>query len=997
MEQNHPPTRNLTPQNADKVQNPHVVNTYTSTSTHSHQNFEKYNKQQECKEPINSSQRLKVIYTNIDVMTKEKKAELEAEITNCKPDVICLNEVAPKNYIYELTDEHMNIDGYYIIHKDLKGRGTCIYFANHLIASQITLNSDFKESVWCEIVINSEKILLGCIYRSPSSTPDNNTALLQELEQACAKAHDHLIIVGDFNFKEIDWANMTVHASDSHPASLIYDKINDLFLHQHILEPTRFRQGDNPSLLDWVLTNDENTIDDLNISPPLGSSDHVVLSFDVNISSNNTNQNSGYAFYKGNYEEMRKELNSINWESKFEGKTTQTCWTSFYTSLSGMIERHIPKKKYTTRKNPWYNRDIDKARKEKKHAWKKYFKNKSPELWSAYTLKRNELTKLINNSKQKYEDKLIMDIKSNPKNLWSYVKRQTKSKNGISCLENEEGNLIVSDIEKAEILNDFFSSVFTEESFENFPEESPSKKPHCVINNIEINQAKVEKLINKLQESKAAGPDGLHAKILKECSDSTSVALNIIFNKSLSEGVLPREWKEAHVKPLFKKGSKKKPGNYRPVSLTSICCKMMERLVRNDIVSYLEENGFLHNDQHGFREGRSCQSQLLEIMELWTSWLDRGLAWDTIYLDFSKAFDSVPHQRLLLKIKQMGIKGDLLKWISSFLSERKQRVVVGENMSSWAKVKSGIPQGSVLGPILFIIFINDLPDNVKKSLLKIFADDTKLFKTISQIKDQRELQEDLIALAAWSKKWQLPFNEIKFKLMHYGKNNPHFDYKMNGIILAKDDKEKDIGVTFDSDLKFQTHYNNMTAKANSRVGIIKRTFSSLNKHNFPILYKSLVRPLLEYCSPIWNPILVKDINELEKVQQRATKLVKGLKDLPYEQRLRTLGLPTLIYRRKRADMIEVYKILNGFTNINKDTFFDYNNRVGSRGHSHQLLKPRANTRIRQNTFSHRVINVWNSLPEEVVSADSINSFKNRLNTFWKDDLGKFDSNIVTYF
>ena len=240
-----------------------------------------------------------------------------------------------------------------------------------------------------------------------------------------------------------------------------------------------------------------------------------------------------------------------------------------------------------------------------------------------------------------------------------------------------------------------------------------------------------------------------------------------------------------HVKPLFKKGSKKKVGNYRPVSLTSICCKLLEKIIRDDIVKYLEENGFLVDNQHGFRGGRSCLTQLLEIMEIWTGWLDRGLAWDTIYLDFSKAFDSVPHERLLLKIKQMGIKGQLLKWISNFLHNRYQRVVVGEEKSDWSHVKSGIPQGSVLGPILFIIFINDLPDCVK-SLLKIFADDTKIFKIISSIQDKDELQRDLNHLAIWSKKWQLPFNAPKSKGIHYGKDNPNYKYILNGTELGED-------------------------------------------------------------------------------------------------------------------------------------------------------------------------------------------------------------------
>jgi hypothetical protein len=220
---------------------------------------------------------------------------------------------------------------------------------------------------------------------------------------------------------------------------------------------------------------------------------------------------------------------------------------------------------------------------------------------------------------------------------------------------------------------------------------------------------------------------------------------------------------------------------------------------------------------------------------------------------------------------------------------------------------------------------------------------------------------------------------------------------MNGVELPVDDTEKDLGVTFDSELKFDTHYRNIIAKANSRVGIIKRTFSSLNTQNFPTLYKSLVRPMLEYCTPVCSPLLVKHIHEIEKVQRRATKLVKDICHLSYEERLKRLGLPTLIYRRKRADIIEVFKIIKGFTKINPTDLFDFNIRDGSRGHSFKLNKPRAICRLRQHSFSHRIVNIWNSLSEEVVAAETINTFKNRLNIFWKDDPCKFDPNVMTYF
>ena len=284
-------------------------------------------------------------------------------------------------------------------------------------------------------------------------------------------------------------------------------------------------------------------------------------------------------------------------------------------------------------------------------------------------------------------------------------------------------------------------------------------------------------------------------------------------------------------------------------------------------------------------------------------------AWDCIYLDFAKAFDSVPHKRLLNKLQAYGITGKLLKWVEDFLTDRQQRVIVAQENSSWTKVMSGIPQGSVLGPLLFIVFINDLPSVAVNSLIKIFADDTKVFKAISTIQDAEDLQTDIDKLTLWAKKWQLPYNELKCKVIHYGKRNINHNYTMNGYNLQTDTEEKDLGVTFDRNLTFQPHIGNIISKANSRVGIIKRTFNKLNEENFKILYKSLVRPILEYCTPIWFPLNKREAEEIEKVQRRATKLVSTIRNKTYEDRIQDLNLTTLYLRRKRTDMIQTFKIL----------------------------------------------------------------------------------------
>ena len=309
----------------------------------------------------------------------------------------------------------------------------------------------------------------------------------------------------------------------------------------------------------------------------------------------------------------------------------------------------------------------------------------------------------------------------------------------MSTLEDRDGQLISNDCIKANLLNKYFSSVFVNENDDNFFEQNVNHNLVNNINTIEINQDMVLKAIDKLNVSKAPGPDGIHSRIIKECKDSFSIVFKIIFNKSLQEGILPNQWKQANVKALFKKGKRTQCSNYRPVSLTSIVCKLFESIIRDRIVYFLEENQLISSHQHGFRSGHSCTTQLLELMEDFTDFYEMEIPFDCIYLDFAKAFDRVPHQRVLTKLYNIGIRGHLLNWIKDFLYGREQRVVVNNTFSEWTKVVSGIPQGSVLGPTLFTICINDLPVDIISNIT-IFADDTKIYNGVHSC---NIIQEDL--------------------------------------------------------------------------------------------------------------------------------------------------------------------------------------------------------------------------------------------------------------
>ena len=592
---------------------------------------------------------------------------------------------------------------------------------------------------------------------------------------------------------------------------------------------------------------------------------------------------------------------------------------------------------------------------------------------------RNDLRRLTRNLRRQYEQSLADNIRQNVKGFWRYVNSRLKTKSRVDALL-ENGALVSDDEGKATVLNTFFSSVFTVEDVSNIPVCSYTSAGPA-IEDVDVSVDVVASKLSSLKPFSAPGPDGFHPRILREAAGPLSTHLSRVFRHSLDTGQLPSEWKDGDVVPIFKKGSKQSPGNYRPVSLTSVLCKVMESIIRDNLMTYMTTSGQFHNAQHGFRPKRSCSSQLLTTLEDWSRAIENGDPVDVVYCDFAKAFDSVPHLRLLRKLEACGVAGRLLRWIEAFLTGRRQRVVLNGACSSWAKVVSGVPQGSVLGPLLFVIYVNDLPDVVQSSV-QLFADDTKIYRPVRQAADVLALQGDLDALVRWSSQWQLPFNTDKCKSFHIGPGNSKHAYSMDSIVLAQTNVEKDLGVQIDDSLKFREQAAAAVAKGFQILSVIRRSFLTLDRITLPLLFKSLVRPHLEFGNLIWGPHNRADQKLVERVQRRATKLVPDLRRLPYTDRLRELGLPSLYYRRRRGDMVTVYQMIHAGIDLDPSCFLVPSEVRITRGHPWKLAKPRAETRVRLQVFSTRIVNDWNGLPLRVVESTTINQFKARLDLYW---------------
>ena len=629
----------------------------------------------------------------------------------------------------------------------------------------------------------------------------------------------------------------------------------------------------------------------------------------------------------------------------------------------------------------------------KKRLWKVYKTTKDYAEYQAYLKVQRSVAKVIRAAKKKFERQIARD-KNNHRQFYSHLNKCMKSRVQVGPLRTADGEMVADSAGMCDVLNKQFTSVFTNEDCSHIP--PPIQLHHGdPLSIITVEAADVAKKITNLKENSAPGPLKFTPRILKELRDVISLPLSIIFNKSILSGEVPSDWRCANVASVFKKGSRAIAENYRPISLTSIICKILESIIHRSIVAHLKQYDLINSSQHGFRQHRSCLTNLLEYLETLTSLIDAGHNVDVFYLDLSKAFDRVPHQRLLAKLKCHGIDGKIFNWVKSWLSDRKQRTVLNGHCSSWSAVSSGVPQGSVLGPLLFIIFINDIDnavDIVHCALFK-FADDTKGVHIVNSKEDATRLQLALDNLHKWSVEWQMLFNLDKCHILHFGSTNLCHAYNINGHMLASVEEEKDLGIYISNCCTPSKHVTAAAQKANQVLGQLLCVITYRDKHTFIKLFKMYVRSQLEYCGPAWSPWLQKDKDLLEKVQQRAVNAVSGLTG-SYNDKLLQLKLPSLIDRRSRGDMIQTYKIVNKVDNVDPNKFFTFS--AMQHGHATRqaasitgtkalpslgLSRTQCKLELRNNFFSQRVVEPWNALPAEAHRAASVDDFKMKYDYF----------------
>ena len=772
-----------------------------------------------------------------------------------------------------------------------------------------------------QLTFGSKNIYFSVLYRNPENkalSPEFQK-FTENIENLHGKIKEEkpyaIFFAGDFNGHSQAWWP----EGDTNPEGALLDNMfSELNLTQLISEPTHFFRDDcNPSCIDLILTDQPNIVLDSGVRPSLDPTvKHQITFCKINFKIPPLPKFTRkiWHFDRARKDLIHRAISGLPWEFRLGHYTNPTDQVNFLNqSILNIMSNFVPNEIKTVRplEPEWLNPDIKKLLRNQNKIYKKYKKNgfKNEDKIIIDRL-RTECFHKIKDAKEKHLMHLggkLADPTTGQKTYWKILNRfLNKCKVPRIPPLFVHNKFIIDFKQKAELFNTYFTSQCT-------PLLNNSELPPLIfhtnsrISSFAITVNDINNIIAELNTNKAHGPDNISVNMVKLCGEHLCVPLKIIFDNILESGIFPDQWKEANVTPVHKKSDKQQISNYRPISLLPILAKVFEKIIFMNLYSYLTANHLITQKQSGFRPGDSVINQLLSLINEVHAAFDnkKWLEVRSVYLDMSKAFDKIWHEGLIFKLQQNGIEGNLLALLTNYLSNRKQRVVINGSESKLGNIKAGVPQGSVLGPLLFLIYINDLEDGIKSSV-KFFADDTSLFTIVRDpVVSAQELNHDLNLISEWAEQWKMSFNpdlnkpaeEVLFSLKSQSPRHPPIYFNNTQVKRVNDHKH--LGLILDSKLSFTKHINDKIANARKGIGIIKHLASYIPLKSRDQIYKMYVRPHLDYCDIIYHiPVISNNfdssltlnyqMNALERTQYQAALAVSGTwkgtnKDKIYEE------------------------------------------------------------------------------------------------------------------
>lgn len=945
--------------------------------------------------------------------------------------------VLTETWLREHKDAELQVDGYTLFRQDRlrnrrrKGRdsgGVAIYLRKDLAADAepiLKFSNGVVEVLG--VYSRSRELMIFAVYRQPDDIIGGNRSTATEFDEALSEIRQALsnhtvgmpdvLVTGDINLPHARWPEGLpgTGASKDEKEMLrnLMDLAGEFFLHQLINKPTHKRGN----MLDLVFCNNADFLHSHETVESMLSDHHIVecaTQYRINEECKDkgddngneqtrTFENLNFFSEEVNWAALEDSLSKHDWE--FQDQNMNEMLDHFLDVCLDAASQFVPAKeneasRESRGKIPRERKNLMRRRRRiNKHLQKTTSEPRRKKLKEEARQIEKKLQASYRKTRQNQEHKAVHAIKKNAKYFYSYAKKFSLVKVAIGPLVDAAKSLITCPTQMAEMLSEQYSSVFSipQEPMQ-FPEDifisdkSRDRDPH--IADIKFSEKDIIKAIDEIANTAAAGPDRYPAILLKRCKHTLAKPLCLIWRKSLDAGTIPNILKLANIVPIHKGNSRGLPANYRPVALTSHLIKIFEKVLRNHLINYLERHGLFNPGQHGFRLGRSCLSQLVAHYDHILQQLEQGKNVDVVYLDFAKAFDKVDFLVTMRKLETLGITGKIGHWIYSFLTNRKQVVIVNGHRSQPREVKSGVPQGSVLGPLLFLILLGDINKDVAKAYVSSFADDTRVAMGIKTEEDTCNLQKDLDAIYNWSSTNNMKFNSKKFECVKYA---PIRDLKTSTTYKSDDGSPimevthvRDLGVTLSCDGTFRKHILNITEAAKSQCGWILRTFLARDKNTMMTLWKSLVRSKLEYCCQLWNPLKKGDIQALEQVQRNFFRKISGVQSLTYWEQLKALSEYSLERRRERYLILYAWRIIEGqVPNVCDPSSGGLRTKSHIRRGRYCVLPtissqaPQSIQSLRHASFAVHAPRLFNSLPATLrnMTRCSLDAFKRKLDRF----------------